>query len=163
MPCCISILPNWPPPRIPIVLLFSKLFSFIIFLVGISICFLQGSYADCDISTPGTSAAEFLAGCSESSPGGISVSASTDISGTTSDIKQKVKDIAERAIAFGALFAVGMIVWAGIQYTKSFWEDESLKKAKNTGIYAVIWLLLLLASFGLVDIVIKFVFDLGSN
>ena len=100
--------------------MFSKLFSFIIFLIGISAFFLQGSYADCDISTPGTSAAEFLAGCSDSSPGGISVSASTDISGTTSDIKQKVKDIAERAIAFGALFAVGMIVWAGIQYTKSF-------------------------------------------
>ena len=76
--------------------------------------------ADCDVSTPGTSAAEFLAGCSDSSPGGISVSAASDISGTTSDIKQKVKDIAERAIAFGALFAVGMIVWAGIQYTKSF-------------------------------------------
>lgn len=56
-----------------------------------------------------------------------------------------------------------MIVWSGIQYTKSFGEDESLKKAKNTGIYAVIGLLLLMASFGLVDIVIQFVFELGSK
>ena len=68
--------------------------------------------------------------------------------------------MAEKAIAFGALLAVGALVWAGIQYTSSFGEDEKIKHAKSTGVYAVIGLVLLMASFGLVDIVINFIYSL---
>lgn len=75
-------------------------------------------------------------------------------------MKEQIKKIAERAISVGALIAVGAIVWAGIQYTKAYGEDESIKKAKNTGIYALIGLVLLLAAFGLVDIFINFLFIL---
>jgi hypothetical protein len=41
-------------------------------------------------------------------------------------------------IAFGALFAIGALVFTGIQYTMSYGDDEKIKKAKTTGIYALI-------------------------
>lgn len=46
--------------------------------------------------------------------------------------KEFVKKIVTQVVTFGALFAVGAIVWAGIQYTKSFGDDEAVKQAKNT-------------------------------
>lgn len=79
--------------------MFSQIFSSLIVCLVCIIPFFQVGYADCDITNQDTKAAEFLAGCSDNS-GGISVTANSDISGTTSDIKKKVKDIAERAIAF---------------------------------------------------------------
>lgn len=69
---------------------------------------------------------------------------------------------AKRVIQFGALFAIGAIVFSGVQYTTSFGDDEKVKKAKTTGIYAVIGLLLLLVAFPLVDIVVNFVYGLGT-
>jgi Type IV secretion system pilin len=62
-----------------------------------------------------------------------------DINGTDTDgIKSLVANVAKTAISFGALFAVGMIVLSGIRYTTSVGEDENVKKAKSTGLYAVI-------------------------
>lgn len=61
--------------------------------------------------------------------------------------KKQIRDIATGAISFGALLAVGALVWSGIQYTKALGEDEKLKKAKMTGIYSLIGLILLLTSF----------------
>jgi hypothetical protein len=57
--------------------------------------------------------------------------------GVTS-IKEIVINFAEKTIAFGALFAIGAIVFSGIQYTISYGDDEKVKKAKSTGIYAII-------------------------
>jgi hypothetical protein len=37
-----------------------------------------------------------------------------------------------------------------------------VKKAKSTGIYAIIWLVILLTAFSLVDIVVNFIYYLGS-
>ncbi len=71
--------------------------------------------------------------------------------------------IANGAISFGALLAVWAIVWSGIQYTKAFGEDEKLKKAKTTWIYSLIWLILLLISFGIVDIFINFIYTVTGN
>ena len=65
-------------------------------------------------------------------------------------------------IAFGALFAVGAVVFSGIQYTTSYGDDEKIKKAKNTGVYALIGLILLLVAFPSVDIVINFIYSLAS-
>jgi Type IV secretion system pilin len=64
-------------------------------------------------------------------------------------------------IAFGSLFAIGAIVFSGIQYTTSYGDDEKVKKAKTTGIYAISGLLLLLLAFPLVDIIINFVYSLA--
>ena len=73
-----------------------------------------------------------------------------------------ITSIAEKVIAFGALFAIGAIVFSGIQYTTSYGDDEKVKKAKTTGIYALIGLLLLLLAFPLVNIVIRFIYSLGE-
>ena len=69
--------------------------------------------------------------------------------------------IAETAISFGALIAVAILVWSGIQYTLSYGEDEKIKHAKSTAINALIGLILLMASFGLVDVFLNFIFTLA--
>ena len=71
--------------------------------------------------------------------------------------------IANRVLSFGALFAIGAIVWSGIRYTTSAGDDEKTKSAKNILIYAIIGLLLLLTAFPLVDIIVRFIYSLGKN
>jgi hypothetical protein len=77
-------------------------------------------------------------------------------------VQKRIQKIASVAISFGALLAVGAIVWAGIQYTKSYGEDEKLKKAKTTAIYALIGLVLLMGSFWLIDVFINFVYTISK-
>lgn len=100
---------------------------------------------------------KFLTDCSQEQNGFINPS---DTVSTTTGIQQRVGEIATGAISLWALLAVGAIVWAGIQYTKSFGDDEKLKKAKTTGIYAVIGLILMMLSFSLVDVIINFIFKI---
>jgi Type IV secretion system pilin len=71
--------------------------------------------------------------------------------------------IANRVLSFGALFAIGAIVFSGIKYTTSAGDDEKTKSAKNILIYAIIGLLLLLTAFPLVDIIVKFIYNLGTT
>ena len=47
-------------------------------------------------------------------------------------IKALIKSVAKTVISFGALFAIGAIVFSGIQYTTSYGDDEKVKKAKTT-------------------------------
>lgn len=117
----------------------------------------QSSYAICDATDMGD-AGTFLKGC-WSATIGIPPDMAGD--GVTS-IKEVVISFAEKAIAFGALFAIGAIVFSGIQYTISYGDDEKVKKAKSTGIFAIIWLVLLLTAFSLVEIVVNFIYYLGS-
>ncbi len=53
-------------------------------------------------------------------------------------MKARIVNIAKKTIQFGALLAVGALVFAGIQYTTSYGDDEKLKHAKTTGIFAVV-------------------------
>ena len=135
-----------------------KYFIFIISLFFLtSSIFAAANKEDCNFDTT-TNAVDFLQGCAEGTP-------AIDPSLETNDeewIKDRVKNIAKWAISLGALLAVGALVWAGIQYTKAYGEDESLKKAKTTGVYALIGLLLLMASFGLVNIFVNFVYSLAG-
>jgi hypothetical protein len=50
-----------------------------------------------------------------------------------------------------------------MRYTSSYGDDEKLKKAKTTGIYALIGLLLMMASFGLVDIIINSIYKIAAG
>ncbi len=77
-------------------------------------------------------------------------------------VKNLVISISKQVIGFGALFAIGAIVFSGIQYTTSYGEDEKVKKAKTTAIYALIGLVLLLVAFPMVDVIIGFVYRLGQ-
>jgi hypothetical protein len=56
----------------------------------------------------------------------------------TSGVRSLIIDIAEKVIQFGALFAIGAIVFSGIRYTTSAGDDEKIKSAKNTAVFAVV-------------------------
>ncbi len=115
---------------------------------------------DCVINPNETrSAEEFLSTCGQQTGGVDPSTYSQDKEGT----RDQIIAIANGAISFGALLAVWAIVWSGIQYTKAFGEDEKLKKAKTTWIYSLIWLILLLISFGIVDIFINFIYTVTGN
>jgi uncharacterized membrane protein len=101
------------------------------------------------------SAVTFLQDCSSGMPNAVDSSRVG-----TDKMKELVTSIAEKVIAFGALFAIGAIVFSGIQYTTSFGDDEKTKKAKMTGIYALTGLLLLLVAFSLVNIIVTFIYNL---
>lgn len=123
-----------------------------------SAIFAAANIEDCSFDTT-ANAEVFLQWCSKGTTG-IKPYLAWD---TKDSIKERVKTIATWAISLGALFAVGALVWAGIQYTKAYGEDESLKKAKTTGIYALIGLFLLMASFGLVNIFVNFVYTVTGQ
>ncbi len=86
-----------------------------------------------------------------------------DESNDKDGVRIRIESIASVAISLWALLAVGAIVWSGIQYTKAYGEDEKLKKAKTTAIYAFIGLILLMASFGLIDIFINFIYKVSAG
>lgn len=128
-----------------------------IFFAGVSsFSFLYAGNCSFDVSKD---AEVFLQECSQDSKKAIKPYLAGD---TESSIKERVKIIANGAISLGALLAVGALVWAGIQYTKAYGEEESIKKAKTTGIYALIGLILLLSSFGLVNILINFIYNFAG-
>lgn len=110
--------------------------------------------AECDASA-NQWALQFLEGCKPN--GIISDGGASGISG----LQQKAVQIANRAITLGALFAIGALVWAGIQYNSSFWEDERVKHAKNTMIFAIIGLLILMISFPFVTVIVNFIYGFG--
>ena len=124
-------------------------------ILALSLLLPFTGYAACSLDE--TSSTKFLTDCSQEQNGFINPS---DTVSTTTGIQQRVGEIATGAISLWALLAVGAIVWAGIQYTKSFGDDEKLKKAKTTGIYAVIGLILMMLSFSLVDVIINFIFKI---
>lgn len=134
-----------------------SIFFFIIIISGLLSSSV--SYAECRYAPdqPGVSASRYLAGCADGNA--VSVSSGTDISAT----KQLVISVGEKAMGFAALFAIGAIVFAGIQYTTSYGDDEKVKKAKMTGIYALIGLILSLTAFALVDIIINFIYEIASR
>ena len=69
-------------------------------------------------------------------------------------MRELIISIAQKVIQFGALFAIGAIVFSGIRYTTSAGDDEKIKSAKNTAVFAIVGLVLLLIAFPLVDIVV---------
>jgi len=79
--------------------------------------------------------------------------------GGVTSIKETVVKATKTVLQFGALFAVGAIVWSGIQYNIAYGDDERIKKAKNTAIYAGIGLFLLLVAFPLVDVIVSFIYS----
>jgi hypothetical protein len=113
----------------------------------------------CSISDDPASPIEFLKDCSwDSEDVAVTVGAGSGKEG----VKKLIANIAEKVIQFGALFAIGAIVFSGIRYTLSTGDDEKIKSAKNTAIYAIIGLVLLLTAYPLVDIVIYFIYSLGK-
>ncbi|MFZ2255824.1 MAG: hypothetical protein WAW59_08150 [Patescibacteria group bacterium] len=124
------------------------------------LCIALGSTtlsAACDPTS--TDAAGFLTACAASTTNAVDPSS---FQGGKEGTLKLVIQVSERVLQFGALFAIGAIVFSGIRYTTSAGDDEKLKSAKNTAIYALIGLILLLVAFPMVDIVIRFVYSLGT-
>ncbi len=139
-----------------------RILSFLLIIFSsVSFGFLYSGFAAwCDATASGNAGA-FLRGCANSAGPTNGIDPNKLWGGVTA-VKDLVIQIAKRVIQFGALFAIGAIVFSGIQYTTSYGDDEKVKKAKTTGVYAVIGLLLLLVAFPLVDIVVNFVYGLGT-
>jgi hypothetical protein len=132
--------------------------NFIVFiLIPLIGFFIFSSYvsASCDPTASGN-AAEWLKECANNPNNAIDPVAGWD---AETRIKELVVSIAEKVLAFGALFAIGAIVYSGIQYTTSYGDDEKIKKAKTTGIYALTGLFLLLTAFSLVNIIVNFIYS----
>jgi hypothetical protein len=81
------------------------------------------------LATSDLSASDYLKRCAGNAENAISPTNGGD--GVTS-IKALIKSVAKTVIGFGALFAIGAIVFSGIQYTTSYGDDEKVKKAKTT-------------------------------
>ncbi len=75
-------------------------------------------------------------------------------------VKDLVIKVAKNALRFAALFAVWAIVWSWIRYTTAYGDDEKVKKAKSTAIFALIWLVITLTAFPLIDILLNFIYSL---
>jgi len=106
-------------------------------------------------------AAEYLKACAELNP--ANAIDPVGWGGGVEAVKDLVKKVSKGVIAFGALLAIGAIVFSGVQYTMSYGDDEKIKKAKSTGVYAIMGLILLLVAFPFVDIMINFVYSLGGK
>lgn len=132
------------------------------FLVLMMSFFLSSFFvhAACDPENS-SSAAGFLAGCAQTTGNNVGIIPSAETG--REDVKSRVVSIATAAISLGSLLAVGALVWAGRQYTMVYGNDEKIKQAKNTAVYALIGLLLLLASFGLVETFINMLYEITST
>ncbi len=107
-------------------------FRIIFTIICIGLFSYNFSYAAC-IGTFDGDAASFLQGCANTSTN-IGIMPVTD---GADSVQSLIVSVSEKVIAFGALFAIGAIVFSGIQYTTAYGDDEKVKKAKMTGIYAL--------------------------
>jgi hypothetical protein len=135
-----------------------KLIIIVLTISSIVIMTFSTSYANCQPNYQ-WSAEQFLKDCAKT---GDNVWVDPSWAGKDS-MHALIVNIAEWVISFGALFAIGAIVFSGVQYTTSYGDDEKVKKAKMTGIYAITGLLLLLVAFPMVNIVIDFIYEIWSK
>lgn len=129
-----------------------KLFSLLlIFLFSWTfLSFVSAGSFGC--SATDSDAVSFLSNC-----GAGTIGIDPDGGSGQEGVRDRVTLIAQSAITLGSVLAVAFLVWAGIQYTTAYGDDEKIKHAKQTGIYALVGLILLMAAFGLVDIFIGFI------
>lgn len=127
----------------------------ILFIIAVSILWADIASAAC-ISAE-SSPAQFIESCAWDSEG-KAVIPSGELG--TDWVRELIISIAQKVIQFGALFAIGAIVFSGIRYTTSAGDDEKIKSAKNTAVFAIVGLVLLLIAFPLVDIVVWFFYSL---
>lgn len=93
---------------------------------------------------------------------GVEAYSSTGSATGVAGIKEKIQNISVSMLKYIALFAVGVLVFAGIQYTIAYDNSDKLQRAKGTAIFAVVGLLIALASYSLVNAVIYILFSLGK-
>lgn len=97
------------------------------------------------------------------STGSVFSTPDDDIVGTgQKDGRTWVKDILKYFLGFLGLLCVIMIIYGGFLYITSAGEEEGAKKGKTIILYCVIGLLIIAASFVIVDTVLKGITTVGS-
>ncbi len=71
----------------------------------------------------------------------------------SSEATRPVVLIIKEAIKYVGLIAILVVSWGGVQFLTSIGNDEKVKHAKQTVIYALVWVLLSVVSYTIVDIV----------
>lgn len=75
--------------------------------------------------------------------------------GGQGDIREFVKDILNFILGFLGFIAVVYIIYGGFLYVTSGGNEENTGKAKKIILYAVVGIIIILASFAIVNTVIK--------
>ncbi len=75
--------------------------------------------------------------------------------GQNTSLRQYILNVLNFTLTFLGLIAVAMVIYAGYLYVASAGEDSNIEKSKKILIYAVIGILVVLASFAIVNTVIK--------
>lgn len=68
---------------------------------------------------------------------------------------QIVQNVLNAAYFIAGIVAVGMIIFAGIQYLTANGEPAKAKKAMNTIIFAIVGLVIIIAAFAITSFVIS--------
>lgn len=74
--------------------------------------------------------------------------------GAQGDLRQLVLNIVNFALGFLGLIAVVFLIYAGFLYVTSAGNDENTGKAKKIILYSIIGILIILASFAIVNTVL---------
>lgn len=72
---------------------------------------------------------------------------------TGRDATYPIAVIIRETIKYIGLFAILVISWGGIQFLTSIGNDEKVKHAKQTIMYALIWVVLSVVAYTIVDII----------
>lgn len=67
-----------------------------------------------------------------------------------------IKNIISEFIQLIAVIAVFALIFSGIMYLLSMWEDEKVKRAKNWIIYSLIWVLLSVSAWWIINLLNNF-------
>jgi len=70
-----------------------------------------------------------------------------------------IQDIVVFLIGFITLVAVIYIIYAGFQILIWNWDEEKLKKSKQTILYVVIWIIVIWLAYTITDFIITFVLN----
>lgn len=72
---------------------------------------------------------------------------------STSDATKPIILVVREAIKYVGILAILALSWGGIQFLTSMGNDEKVKGAKNTIIYALVGVLLSVVAYTIIDIV----------
>lgn len=87
--------------------------------------------------------------------GTVLSSADDNIVGGQADAKTLVTTVLKYFLSFLGLLCTIMIIYGGILYVTSAGEEEKTKKGRNIILYAIIGIIIIVASYAIVNTVLK--------
>lgn len=65
---------------------------------------------------------------------------------------QKISNLIWNLIKYVAVFAVIALILSGLMYLISWWEEEKVKKAKSWIIWSLVWVILSVSAWGIINV-----------